>query len=237
MPTATVSDGEIYYEDVGSGDPLIFVSGLSGIARYWQPQISLFSARFRVITYDQRGTGASDKRQRKFSVDEMAAELVALMDILGIARAHIVGLSTGGAIAQTLAIEQPGRVGRLVMCSTWTHCDPWFRRLFEARRCMYEQCGSALHAMFHPLWLYPPDYVNEHDTEITEERKRSVSAAPAVEVAVGRINALLEFDRRAGLSRIIPPTLIIAADNDYITPSYHAQALAQKKYQVLGYKS
>jgi aminoacrylate hydrolase len=228
MPKATVSDGEIYYEDVGRGDPLIFVSGLSGIARYWQPQLALFSARFRVITYDQRGTGASDKIQRKFSLDQMATELAGLMDALGIARAHIVGLSTGGAIGQTLAIEQPGRVDRLVMCSTWTHCDPWFRRLFEARRLMYEQCGSDLHGRFHPLWLYSPDYVNEHDAEIEEERKRSASSAPPVEVAVGRINALLEFDRRTSLSRIVAPTLVIASDNDYITPSYYAQSLAQK---------
>jgi aminoacrylate hydrolase len=228
MPKATVSDGEIYYEDVGRGDPLIFVSGLSGVARYWQPQLALFSARFRVITYDQRGTGASDKIQRKFSLDQMAAELAGLMHALRIARAHIVGLSTGGAIGQTLAIEQPGRVDRLVMCSTWTHCDPWFRRLFEARRLMYEQCGSDLHGRFHPLWLYPPDYVNEHDSEIEEERKRSAASAPPVEVAVGRINALLEFDRRRGLSRIAAPTLVIASDDDYITPSYHARSLAQK---------
>jgi aminoacrylate hydrolase len=228
MPKVTLSHGEIYYEDVGRGDPLIFVSGLSGIARYWQPQVALFSAYFRVITYDQRGTGASDKMQREFSVDQMAAELAELMNALHIARAHVVGLSTGGAIGQTLAIEQPARVNRLVVCSTWTHCDPWFRRLFEARRRMYEQCGSELHAMFHPLWLYPPDYVNERDDEIDEERKRSVSSAPPVDVAIGRINALLKFDRRVDLSRIVASTLIIASDNDYITPCYYAQSLAQK---------
>jgi aminoacrylate hydrolase len=228
MPKVTLSHGEIYYEDVGRGDPLIFVSGLSGIARYWQPQVALFSAYFRVITYDQRGTGASDKMQREFSVDQMAAELAELMNALHIARAHVVGLSTGGAIGQTLAIEQPARVNRLVVCSTWTHCDPWFRRLFEARRRMYEQCGSELHAMFHPLWLYPPDYVNEHDGEIDDERKRSMSSAPPVDVAVGRINALLKFDRRVDLSRIVAPTLIIVSDNDYITPCYYAESLAQK---------
>ena len=63
----------------------------------------------------------------------MAAELAALMDSLQIERAHLVGLSTGGAIGQTLAITQPQRIARLVLSSTWTHCDPWFRRLFERR--------------------------------------------------------------------------------------------------------
>jgi aminoacrylate hydrolase len=227
MPQIAIDDGEIHYEVAGDGHPLIFVSGLNGVARYWQPQLTAFSARYKVITYDQRGTGASDHQQREFSVDQMAAELVALMDALKIDRAHIVGLSTGGAIGQTLAIEQPARVARLALCSTWTHCDPWFRRLFEARRRMYEVAGPELHAMFHPLFLYPPDYVNAHDAEITEEQNRAPTKSAPVEASIGRINALLQFDRRAGLARIAAPTLVIACDNDYITPSYHAEALAR----------
>jgi aminoacrylate hydrolase len=227
MPKLAIAGGEIHYEEAGAGEPLIFVSGLNGVGRYWQPQVAAFSPHFRVITYDQRGTGASDRLQREFSLDQMAAELLMLMDVLRIERAHIVGLSTGGAIGQTLAIEHPGRIARLVMCSTWTHCDPWFRRLFEARRAMYQQAGSDLHAMFHPLWLLPPDYINAHDAEIDEERRRAAAGAPPVEVSVGRINALLRFDRRAGLSRIQAPTLIIASDNDYITPSYYAKELAR----------
>ena len=227
MPKLNVAGGEIHYEVAGEGEPIVFVSGLNGVGRYWQPQVPVFSSRFKVVTYDQRGTGASDRLQRTFSIDSMAAELAMLMDALEIARAHIVGLSTGGAIGQTLAIEQPQRVNRLVMCSTWTHCDPWFRRLFEARRLMYQTAGSELHAMFHPLWLYPPEYVNAHDAEIDEERRRSVSAAPLVEVSVARIDALLKFDRRGDLGRIQAPTLIIASDNDYITPSYYAQSLTR----------
>jgi aminoacrylate hydrolase len=227
MPQIAIADGEIHFKVNGTGDPLILVSGLNGVARYWQPQMAEFAARYQVITYDQRGTGASDHKQREFSVDQMARELIALMDALKIERAHIVGLSTGGAIGQTLAIEHPARVARMVLVSTWTHCDPWFRRLFEARRRMYELCGPELHAMFHPLFLYPPDYVNAHDTEISEEQARAPTKSAPVEASIGRINALLAFDRRQGLARIFSPTLIIASDNDYITPSYHAEAIAR----------
>jgi aminoacrylate hydrolase len=227
MPKLHIAGGEIQYEESGRGEPLVFVSGLNGVGRYWQPQVPVFSEKFRVITYDQRGTGESDRLQREFSVDQMARELAELMDALDIARAHIVGLSTGGAIGQTLAIEQPERVNRLVVCSTWTHCDPWFRRLFEARQAMYRAAGTELHAMFHPLWLYPPDYVNAHDAELDEERRRSAASAPPVEVSVARIDALLRFDRRADLHRISAPTLVIAADDDYITPSYYGEALAK----------
>lgn len=227
MPKVAIADGEIQYELTGEGHPLILVSGLNGVGRYWQPQIAEFSARYQVVTYDQRGTGSSDHKQRTFSIDQMAQELLALMDSLNIERAHIVGLSTGGAIGQTLAVAAPHRVARLVMCSTWTHCDAWFRRLFEARRRMYELCGPELHTMFHPLFLYPPDYVNAHDAEISEEQKRAPAKSTPVEASIGRINALLEFDCRARMTKIEAPTLIIAADNDYITPRYYADALAR----------
>jgi aminoacrylate hydrolase len=80
--------------------------------------------------------------------------------------------------------------------------------------------------MFHPLWLLPPDYVNVHDAEIDEERRRTAASASPVEVSIGRIDALLRFDRRAGLPDIKSPTLILAAQDDYITPCYHARVLA-----------
>jgi aminoacrylate hydrolase len=227
MPKVAVAGGEIHYEEAGQGHPLVFISGLNGVGRYWQPQVPVFSRRYRVVTYDQRGTGGSDRLQREFSVEQMAAETVGLMDALKIERAHIVGMSTGGAIGQIMAIDHPQRVARLALCSTWTHCDPWFRRLFEARRALYQQAGSEVHAMFHPLFLYSPDYVIAHDTEIDDERRNAVAGAPPVEIAVGRINALLKFDRRAGLSRITAPTLVTASDDDFITPRYFSEALAR----------
>ena len=136
-------------------------------------------------------------------------------------------MSTGGAIGQIMAIDHPQRVARLALCSTWTHCDPWFRRLFEARRAMYQQAGTELHAMFHPLFLYSPDYVIAHDAELDEERRNAIGGAPPVEISVGRINALLRFDRRPGLARIKAPTLVTASDDDFITPRYFSEALAQ----------
>ncbi len=227
MPKIAVAGGTIAYDAAGSGHPVLFISGLNGVGRYWAPQVPLFSKHFHMITYDQRGTGGSDQVQREFSVDQMAEETVALMDALNIERAHIVGMSTGGAIGQTLAIVHPQRVAKLALCSTWTHCDAWFRRLFHARRDLYRQAGADLHAQFHPLFLYSPDYVNAHDAEIEEERSRAPTKSSPVEVAIGRIDALLAFDRRAGLAQIKAPTLVMGSSNDFITPSYFSKALTQ----------
>jgi aminoacrylate hydrolase len=227
MPSFNIADGEIAYEESGSGHPLLFVAGLNGTGRSWAPQVPFFSRHFRVITYDQRGTGASDRNQRRFSVDGMAGDVIALLDKLGIERAHLVGQSTGGAIGQTLAVLHPERLSRMTIYATWTWCDPWFRRLFEARRMLYQQAGSELHGRFHPLWLYSPDYVNANDAQIEEELRRSAENAPPAEVSIGRIDAITAFDRRADLHRITTPTLVMAARDDYITPCYHAEALAR----------
>jgi aminoacrylate hydrolase len=107
MPTIAIGDGEIAYEETGSGEPLLFVSGLNGTGRSWAPQVPFFSQHYRVITYDQRGTGSSDRLQRTFSVDGMAGDVIALLDALGLERVHLVGQSTGGAIGQTLAVLHP----------------------------------------------------------------------------------------------------------------------------------
>ncbi len=227
MPRLAIGDGEIAYEESGSGHPLLFVSGLNGTGRSWAPQVPFFSQHYRVITYDQRGTGSSDRLQRSFSVDGMAADVISLLDALGLERVHLVGQSTGGAIGQTLAVLHPERLSRMTIYATWTWCDPWFRRLFEARRKMYQQAGPELHGRFHPLWLYPPDYVNAHDAEIEEELRRAAVNPPPADVSVGRIDAIMAFDRRADLARITTPTLVMAARDDYITPAYHAEALAR----------
>jgi aminoacrylate hydrolase len=71
MPKVAVADGEIYYEEAGRGQPLIFVSGLGGTGSYWRPQVPAFSSRFRVITYDHRGMGSSDRLQCEFSIDQI----------------------------------------------------------------------------------------------------------------------------------------------------------------------
>lgn len=227
MPKIKIADGEIHYEEMGKGHPLIFVSGLGGVARYWQPQMAEFAKHFRVIAYDHRGTGASDRTQRKFSIEQMAAETLALLDALKIERAHLVGHSTGGAIGQTIALEHPQRLARMVLSATWTHCDPFFRRLFEGRQEMLRKGGASLHALFHPLWLYPAWWINSHDAEIGEEQKKALENPSPVEVSIARIDALLAFDRRAGLAHIKTPTLVMGSGNDCITPGYFSEAIAR----------
>ncbi len=130
MPRIVIGDGALYYERQGVGFPVLFVSGLNGFASFWQDQVPAFAKKFDVITHDHRGIGQSDLTRSGFTVDRMAADVIGLMDALEIERAHVVGHSTGGAIAQTLAIEHPKRLASVVLSATWTKPDAYFRRMF-----------------------------------------------------------------------------------------------------------
>ena len=118
MPRISIGDCALFYERQGVGYPVLFVSGLGGVASFWQDQVAVFAKRFEVVTFDHRGFGESDPSRLGYTVERMATDVIGLMEALGIRRGHIVGHSTGGAVAQTIAIEHPTRVGSVVLSAT-----------------------------------------------------------------------------------------------------------------------
>src|SRR5437867_6086630 len=134
MPSVSIGDADIYYEEAGEGPPLLLVPGLSGVGSFWAPQVRELARDFRVIVHDHRGAGRSTHSRIRYSVEQMAADVIGLMDALGLDAAHFVGHSTGGAIGQVLAQDHARRLRSLVLSATWAGPDPYFRRLFEARK-------------------------------------------------------------------------------------------------------
>ena len=143
MPRISIGDGSLYYERQGVGFPVLFISGLGGFASFWQDQVAASAKQFDVITHDHRGIGQSDPTRSGFTVERMAPDVIGLMDALEIERAHVVGHSTGGAIAQILAIEHPNRLGAVVLSATWTKPDAYFRRLFKLRKDILLRLGPS----------------------------------------------------------------------------------------------
>jgi len=227
MPKANLGEVEIYYESHGEGPPLFLVAGLGGAAAYWTPNIPAVSARYRVITHDHRGAGQSSHSKIKYSVDQMTDDLVRLMDHLEIDRAHVLGHSTGGAIGQTLAVTRPERLASLVIYASWTRADPFFRRLFEARKTLLTASGAAAYVRSTPVFLYPDWWINSNIALIEQREKVTIAAFPAPEVVASRIDAIVTFDRTADLARIATPTLVLCARDDYVTPLYFSEDLAR----------
>lgn len=118
MPKANVNGIGLYYEIHGRGEPLILTAGMGADHRSWFPQTRAFKRHFRVITYDGRGIGKSDRPPGLYTFETLAADVVGLLDHLSLERAHILGESLGGIVAQEVAISYPRRVKRLVLANT-----------------------------------------------------------------------------------------------------------------------
>jgi len=227
MPKADLGDLQINYEVHGDGPPVFLVSGLGGLGVYWQPNLPAFAAKHRVIVHDHRGTGQSTHSRIRYSVDQMTGDLVRLMDHLKIDRAHVVGHSTGGAMAQTLAVTRPERLASLVIYASWTKADAFFRRSFEARRALLTAVGPAAYVRAGPVFLYPAWWINENAALLAEREKVAIQNFPAPEIVASRIDAIVAFDRSAELARIKAPTLVVCARDDFITPAYFSEQLAR----------
>lgn len=227
MPKATGIDAEIYYETHGRGVPVLLVPGLGGVGSYWAPNIPAFAKRFQVVIHDHRGTGQSTRSRIRYSVDQMTDDLIAVMDHLGIKKAHLVGHSTGGAIGQTMAAVHPDRLLSLVIYASWTKSDPYFRRIFEARRALLTEVGVSAYIRSTPVFLYPDWWVNQNITLLEEREKITIPNFPGPEIGASRVDAIIDFDRTADLGKIKTPTMVICAKDDILTPPYFSRELAR----------
>ena len=118
MPRAAVNGINMYYQVHGTGDPMIMVQGFGGVLQGWFFQTRAFKKHFQVMIFDNRGLGKTDGRGSPFTIETMADDTVGLLDHLGIERAHVLGMSLGGIVAQEVAINHPERVNKLVLTCT-----------------------------------------------------------------------------------------------------------------------
>ena len=228
MARASIGDAELYYEDTGRGEPLLLVPGLSGRGSFWAHQVPELARDFRVVVHDHRGTGRSTHSRIRYSVEQMADDLLRLMDALGIEAAHLVGHSTGGAIGQVLAVEHPGRLKSLVLSATWAGPDPYFRRLFESRKGVLLSQGVEAYLRASALYMAPPAWISANDALLDQQHAAALAEAAPVEVTISRIDAILRHDRRGQLGAIRAPTLVIVAQDDAITPRFYSEELASR---------
>jgi aminoacrylate hydrolase len=228
MARVSIGDAELYYEESGLGQPLLLVPGLSGRGSFWAAQVPDLARDFRVIVHDHRGTARSTHSRIRYSIEQMAADVLKLMDALGVESAHLVGHSTGGAIGQALALDHPRRLRSLVLSATWAGPDPYFRRLFEARKGVLLAQGVEAYVRASALSMSPPAWISANDALLDEQHKAALAEASPVEVTASRIDAILAHDRRARLGEVRLPTLVIVAQDDMITPRFYSDELASR---------
>ena len=219
----------LYYELHGRDDapPLILSSGLGGSASYWAPNLPAFAEHFRVIAYDHRGTGRSDRvLPDTVSVDDLADDILALMDALGIERAHLVGHAAGGVAGLALAHRAEARLSKLVVVNGWAKADPHFLRCFEARLNLLRHAGTEAFLRAQPIFLFPAEWISAHAAALDAELAHQLVGFPGAATMEKRIAALAAFDASPWVGTLATPTLAIASRDDMLVPWTCTQDLA-----------
>lgn len=209
---------------------MVLMAGLGGLGAFWKPVMAQLSAHHRCITFDHPGMGRSP-RTDVHSIAHIASEVLRMLDGLGLASAHVVGHSTGGLVAQALALDHPDRVDRVVLSATWARPDRRFRDLFQTRRAVLERAGFPAYNAIAKLLGYPAGW---YESRLASDAPIDFDAPGDGDVAtaVARIDMLLGFDRAEELGRIRAPVLIVGASDDAIVPLSHAHDLARRLPQA-----
>lgn len=224
MPTVHVADVDLAYTREGSGDPVMLIGGLSGQGRGWGAQIDLFAGDFDVIVPDHPGTGDSGKPSR-YSLSHHAEAMAELIRELGTGPTHLVGSSTGGAIAQLMALDHPDVVRGISLVSSWARADDFFRHQFAVRKEVLEGLGPAAYAATSALFLFSPGFFRDHYQEVEGWLAAASNGDPAVMSA--RIDMILEHDELDRLGQIDTPTLVLVGSTDACTPPHLSRELAE----------
>ena len=223
MPSVPVAGVQLAYTRQGSGVPVVLITGLSGRGREWGPQVELFAQDFDVIVPDHPGCGDSSPPGETTLAHHTEA-IAELLRHLGVGPAHIVGSSTGGAIAQLLALDHPDVVRSISLVSSWARADDFFRHQFAARREVLERLGSGSYASVSALFLFSPTFFRDHYAEV--ERWHEAASHGDPEVMADRIDMILQHDTHDRLSAIDTPTLVLVGSADACTPPHLSRELA-----------
>jgi aminoacrylate hydrolase len=228
MPRINIGDCTLYFERQGAGLPVLFISGLGGFSSYWRDQIPAFAKVFDTITYDHCGVGQSDRLNRPLTIEALTRDAIGLLDALDIQKAHIIGHSAGGAVAQVLAIEHPKRCEAVVIAASWAKADAYFRRQYALRKEILVRLGPAAYVQANSLFLYPSQYIARNHEQLRQMEAQLLATFAGADVVGARIDACLAFDRSNDLTRIENPTLVVVAQDDLVTPTYFSEELVRR---------
>jgi len=210
----------MFYEETGGGEPLILIMGFGGDHLAWAFQVRALAEHYRVVTFDNRGAGQSDAPEPPYTIRTMADDTAGLIAALGIERAHVVGVSMGGMIAQELALAYPGRVRSLHLGCTTARPDTHMRAALTP--------DALVRALM--LWLFSYRTYDERP-EFVEAVIQTALANPfpqSLTGFLGQTAAIEHHDTLARLPGIHCPTLVSVAEDDILVPPRFSRELVAR---------
>jgi len=215
----------ISYKVEGQGEPVIMIMGFTASRSGWVSQIPYFRKYYRVITFDNRGVGKSDKPAGPYSTKMMADDTIKLMDYLGIEKAHVVGASMGGMIAQELAINYPERVMKLILACTHAYQDRTSGENPEQAKLAQVPPDKMANAMIRLAFSNP---IYRFTFGIVAGIQSKFIGASAKQGISGQAEACLKHNTLERLPLIKAPTLVIVGTEDKIINPASSDILASK---------
>ena len=228
MPKVKANGISIYYEQSGSGEPLILIPFTTADHACYAFQVAEYEKHFTCISLDLRGTGETDKPEAPYTTEILADDVAAFMQALGISKAHVAGLSLGAAIGMWLGSKYPQNVKTLSLHSGWHKTDPFARTVVESWQVMAKALGSIPELVirgvfpfcFTPeLYAARPDYIESLAAFVRSRPPQSLASF------MQQSNCVLAHDVGWQLSKITTPTLITFGRHDILTSTRFADPL------------
>jgi aminoacrylate hydrolase len=228
MPKIKVNDISMNYDQQGAGEPLILIPYLAADYACYAFQVAEFAKHFTCISLDLRGMGASDHPAGVYSTELFADDVAAFMEVMGIAKAHVFGLSLGAAVGLWLAAKHPRNVKSLSAVSAWTRTDPFLETVVRGWQAMAKGLGSVPEMVIQGIfpWCFTPEMYAEK-TDTIQSLAAFVRSRPELPMAtfLQQSAAVLAHDVEAQLGRISAPTQITFGRHDLVTSTRFADRL------------
>ncbi|MEH7075281.1 alpha/beta fold hydrolase [Neobacillus drentensis] len=232
MPQTTGNGINLYYEVHGEGEPLLLIMGLSLNSKSWFRTLPVLSEHFKVIVFDNRGTGLSDKPNSPYSIEQMAEDAKCILEAADVEAAHVYGISMGGMIAQRLALKYPSRVKSLVLgCTTSggvNHVQPGA----DVSMLMLSRASSVA-TPEEVAWatapiLYSQPFIENQRELVAEDIQKRIEIPVLPYAYMLQLQACLSHDTYNEIEQITVPTLVIHGDEDKLVPYQNGITLAEK---------
>jgi len=226
-----VGEIELSYSVSGKGEStVLLVMGLGGRAADWGTRLpEILARRHRVVTFDNRGTGASSKPKAHWTLEDMARDAITVLDAVGAERAHVMGISMGGMISQLIALDHAARLDRLVLLSTHSGGPDVVYPSGEVASVFSTDPGTPVDVMMTRAMrlISAPGFAEAHPEAIAELVRLAVLQPTPWRAFMAQLQAIIGSDRSKRLSKVTAPTLIVHGDLDPLIPYPNGVALAK----------